>query len=296
MRVISCENSRTHPFLPPSKRYICIVIHYYSVLTVGGSDSSGAGGIQADIKTISAQGCYALTALTAVTARNTTGIFAIEGISRDMVIAQIDTVVSDMPLMAVKTGLLPSAETVAAVAMEMEKHELADRLVADPVIVSDSGSVMLTPEAVEALRTRLLPMARLITPDAESAAILTDTTEPAEQIERFRGIGCRNILLKGAVASRAGVKTDLLVLEDSNRMIELNADAVVTDNYNGAGATLSAAIAARMALGDDIETASRRAKLYVTRALLAGSDVDAGRGNGPLNHFFDPKRTKTFNL
>jgi len=257
------------------------------------SDSSGAAGIQADIKTISSQGCYAMTAVTAVTAQNTTGIFAVETMSRDMVIAQIENVVTDIPPMAVKTGLLPAADIVSAVAWVVEKYNLAGMLVVDPVTVSPSGPVTLTEEAVDALRAELLPRARLITPDANSALMLTGSSDPAGQAEAFRAMGCRNILLKGADTGRTDVKTDLLMLEDSSRVIELNADVVTTGNHSGAGDTLSAAIAARLALGDDIETAARRAKLYVTRALSAGELVTCGRGHGPLNHFFDPKRTKT---
>lgn len=258
---------------------------YYPVLSIGVSDSSGAAGVQADIKTISSQGCYAMTAVTAVTAQNTTGIFAVETMSRDMVIAQIENVVTDIQPMAVKTGLLPAADIVTAVALVVEKHDLAGMLVVDPVA--------LTSETVDALRAELLPLARLITPDANSALMLTGTSDSAGQTEAFRAMGCRNILLKGVDTGRTDVKTDLLMLEDSNRVIELNADAVTTGNHTGAGDTLSAAIAARLALGDDIETAARRAKLYVTRALFAGKHVTCGRGHGPLNHFFDPKRTKT---
>lgn len=266
---------------------------YYPVLTIAGSDSSGGAGLQADIKAISAQGCYAMTAVTAILAQNTTGIYAVETISRDMVVAQIDTVVNDIRPMAVKTGLLATADIVNAVAWEIERHNLGNMLVVDPMIVTTSGTMLLEAEAVEAMKTELLPRARLITPSVVAARLLTGKTDTTEQAECFREIGCRNILLKGGDGEHADVKTDLLVLEDSDRFIRLSADSVATRNAHGSGCSLSAAIAARMALGDDIETAVSRAKLFVTRALESGSHIKTGHGNGPVDLFFDPKRTKT---
>lgn len=234
-----------------------------------------------------------MTAVTAILAQNTTGIHAVENVSRDMIVAQIDTVVSDIRPMSVKTGLLATADIVNAVAWEIDRHELGKMLVVDPMIVTTSGMMLLEAEAVEAMKSELLPRARIITPSVAAARLLTGSDDTAEQAERFREMGCRNILLKGGDADHADVKTDLLVLEDSDRFIRLNADSIATDNTHGSGCALSATIAARMALGDDIETAVRRAKLFVTRALEAGSNITTGKGNGPVDIFFDPKRTKT---
>lgn len=264
---------------------------YYPVLTIAGSDCSGGAGIQADIKTISAQGCYAMSAITAITVQNTLGVSAVEPVSPAIVEGQIAAVSSDIRPLATKTGMLFSAPIIRAVAGAIRAAEL-ENLVVDPVMVSTSGSMLLDPEAVSTLVAELLPLALIVTPNADEARALTGTDDPGEQALRLRDMGCRNLLLKGGDKDTPGTKTDYLIMEGSTKLIPLRADAVDTVNTHGTGCSLSACIAARLALGDDLRTAVGRAKAYVTRALQAGADVTIGGGHGPMNHFFDPKRQK----
>lgn len=269
------------------------MIKYHPVLTIAGSDSSGGAGIQADIKTISAEGCYAMSAITAITAQNTLGVDGSWPLSAEAVVAQIRTVVADIPPLAVKTGMLHNASIVDAVADAIEAFSLPN-IVVDPVMVSTSGSNLLDDDAVEVMKSRLLPQALLVTPNMSEACALTGEDNPVAQIAAFRAMGCRNILIKGGDApSFFGMKIDLLALEGVDEPIELKADEVETRNTHGTGCSLSAAIAARLAVGDELEDAVSRAKLYVTRALRSGARVVTGHGHGPMNHFFEPKRMRT---
>ncbi len=265
---------------------------YYPVLTIAGSDSSGGAGIQADIKSISAQGCYAMTAITAITAQNTTGVSAIAGLSPDMVAAQIDAVCTDITPLATKTGMLYDAEVIEAVADAAERHRIAN-IVVDPVMVSTSGSRLLADDAIETMTRRIFPIALIVTPNAAEAEVLTGSADIELQAKRLREMGCRNVLLKGGdKTDTPWQKTDWLLLEGSSKLLPLRADAVETNNTHGTGCSLSACMAARLALGDDLRTATGRAKAYVTRALQAGANVTTGHGHGPMNHFYDPKRQK----
>lgn len=265
---------------------------YYPVLTIAGSDSSGGAGIQADIKAISAQGCYAMSAITAITIQNTQGVAGVEGVSPAAVAGQIEAVVTDIPPLATKTGMLFSADIIKAVSEMVNRYKLPN-LVVDPVMVSTSGSMLLSDDAVAVMIADLLPQALLVTPNAHEAIALTGCREPEAQAAELRRMGCRNLLLKGGDKSDTpGRKTDLLMLEGSTRLLPLHADEVRTVNTHGTGCSLSAAIAARLALGDDVRTAVSRAKVYVTRAIEAGAGVTVGHGHGPMNHFYDPKRQK----
>ncbi len=269
------------------------MIEYYPVLTIAGSDCSGGAGIQADLKTIQAEGCYGMSAITALTAQNTRGVYGVEAVSPGFVVAQIEACVSDIVPLAVKTGMLFNAAIVDVVADAIGRLELQP-VVVDPVMVSTSGCRLLDDDAVEAVMKRLLPLATVVTPNVHEAIVMTGKTDPREQARVLRDRGARNVLLKGGDADNSyGLKIDYLLTEDDNELIELKADAVDTVNTHGTGCSLSAAIAARLALGDDTVTAVSRAKLYVTRALQAGARVHVGGGHGPMNHSFDPKRMKT---
>lgn len=267
--------------------------HYHTVLSIAGSDSSGSAGIQADIKTISALGCYASTAITAITVQNTTGVFAVQAVNPEIVEAQIDAVMTDIPPMAVKTGMLYDADCVAAVARALKRNH-ATNIVVDPVMVSTSGSPLIAPEAIEAVKSLLFPMSALVTPNRNEAEWLTGETDPARQADAFHAMGCRNVLLKGGDSDRTDVKTDYLSIVGTG-LTPLTADAVDTRNSHGTGCTLSAAIASYLAMGHSIDDAVARGKLYVTRALQAGAFVECGKGHGPVNHFFSPRRMKTYN-
>lgn len=267
---------------------------YYPTLTIAGSDSSGGAGIQADIKTMSAIGCYAMSVITAVTAQNTTGVRSIMPISPTVVADQIDMVMTDIPPLAVKIGMLCNAEVAATVAERLE-HYRPDNLIVDPVMVSTSGSMLLEKDAIEILVSRIFPLATLVTPNQMETKVLTGSDKTAVQIEKLRRLGCRNILIKGGDTDRNDIKVDILHLSDSDESIELKADAVDTRNTHGTGCTLSSAIASYLALGYELTDAVSMAKLYVTHALEAGSWITTGHGHGPVNHFFSPRRLKNFN-
>lgn len=264
---------------------------YIPILTVAGSDSSGGAGIQADIKTISAIGCYAMSAITAITAQNTTGVRSIQGITPQSVTDQIDMVFEDIRPLATKTGMLYDRANVEATANALKHHSVTN-LVVDPVMVSTSGSMLIERDAIQSMIRLLFPIATLVTPNRNEARVLTGTDDPAAQARVLHDMGCRNILLKGGDTDRTDMKIDYLSLEDDDELITLTADSVNTRNTHGTGCTLSAAIATYLALDFDIIDAAMRGKLFITRALQAGSHVSVGHGHGPVNHLFSPRHTK----
>lgn len=264
---------------------------YIPILTIAGSDSSGGAGIQADIKTISAIGCYAMSAITAITAQNTTGVRSIQGIDSRIVADQIDMVCSDIPPMAAKTGMLFNKTTIDTVCDALTRHRVPN-LVVDPVMVSTSGSLLIERDAIDTMISRLFPLATLVTPNRNEAIELTGVTDPVQQAIRLREMGCRNILLKGGDSDRTDMKIDNLMLEGEDDPIVLTADAVNTVNTHGTGCTLSSAIASYLALDFDVAEATMRGKLFVTRALTAGARVSIGHGHGPVNHLFSPRHSK----
>lgn len=267
---------------------------YIPVLSIAGSDPSGGAGIQADIKTISALGCYAMTAITSLTAQNTTGVRSIMPSTGAIVADQIDMIMEDIPPMAIKTGMLCNLNVASTVADKLEQYR-PDNIVVDPVMVSTSGSKLLDDEAIDLIVKRIFPLSTIITPNKSEAKVLTGETDPDRQAKILMGMGCRNVLLKGGDSDRKDFKIDYLYLENKHTGIELRADAVNMVNTHGTGCTLSSAIASYLALGYDLEQAVRAAKFYVSRALEAGAFVTTGRGHGPVNHFYAPRRLKNFN-
>ena len=267
---------------------------YIPVLSIAGSDPSGGAGIQADIKTISALGCYAMTAITSLTAQNTTGVRSIMPSTGAIVADQIDMIMEDIPPMAIKTGMLCNLNVASTVADKLEQYR-PDNIVVDPVMISTSGSKLLDDEAIDLIVKRIFPLSTIITPNKSEARVLTGETDPDRQAKILMGMGCRNVLLKGGDSDRKDFKIDYLYLENKHTGIELRADAVNTVNTHGPGCTLSSAIASYLALGYDSEQAVRAAKFYISRALEAGAFVTTGRGHGPVNHFYAPRRLKNFN-
>ena len=256
-------------------------------LAVAGSDSSGGAGIQADLKTFSALGVYGAAALAALTAQNTRGVAAVHDVPPDFVAAQIDAVFSDLRVDAVKIGMLGRAGAIAAVAEGLARHG-ARRVVLDPVMVSTSGSPLLDPDALSALRTRLLPLADLVTPNLPEAARLLGAEtarSEAEAVEQGRAIlalGPRAALVKGGHAE-GPESVDLLVTRDGVRRFA--APRVATRNTHGTGCTLSAAVAAGLAKGLGLEEAVAAAKAYLQAALQGADQLGIGRGPGPVHHF-----------
>ena len=252
-------------------------------LTIAGSDSGGGAGIQADLKTFFALGCHGMSALTALTAQNTVAVTAIHEVPPEFVIAQIDAVVSDIGVDAAKTGMLSSAGIVEAVAKAVEVHGI-DRLVVDPVFVSKHRDHLLVPEAVSALTERLLPLAQVVTPNLYEAqglvgggeiASLNDMREAAEMLH---GLGPRYVLIKGGHLPGDNA---IDVLFDGSLFTEFSGPRFDTEDTHGTGCALSAAIAARLAHGDDTPTAVRAAKDFVSGAIRHG--IRIGKGYGPVN-------------
>lgn len=261
-----------------------------SVLTIAGSDSSGGAGIEADIKTITAHKLFATCAITALTAQNTTGVFAVEDTSVDMVIGQIEAVCSDIFPDAVKIGMVSSAPIVNAIAESLERFEVRN-VVVDPVMVATSGSSLIKTDAIDLIIERLFPQASLITPNKDEAEVLSgmtisteaDMERAAERIQALSG-GCRpHVLVKGGHTIKEGAANDLLFTR-TGECVWLEGTYIDTPNTHGTGCTLSSALACNLAVGMDIVSACRAAKEYVSGAIAAG--LELGHGRGPLNHMW----------
>ncbi|MCH8350779.1 MAG: bifunctional hydroxymethylpyrimidine kinase/phosphomethylpyrimidine kinase [Chloroflexi bacterium] len=253
-------------------------------MTIAGSDSGGGAGIQADLKTFSALGVYGSSTLTAITAQNTVGVTMVHEIPIDIIVAQIDAVLSDIGADAVKTGMLASSAIVETVAEEMERHQVS-RLVVDPVMVAKSGDRLLREDAVEALRTRLIPLAAVVTPNIPEAEALTglkiETDEDVRRAaEAIVQLGARAVVVKGG--HREGPATDLFY--DGARFQEFSAPRIDTVNTHGTGCTFASAVAAGLAKGLEVVESVELAKDYVTEAIRRSFPV--GRGHGPLHHFY----------
>ena len=256
-------------------------------LTIAGSDSSGGAGIQADLKTFAALGVYGASVITALTAQNTTGVTGIHDVPPEFIAAQIDAVFSDLDVKAVKIGMLSRVEAIGAVAAGLDKWT-PKPVVLDPVMVATSGDRLLSPDAIDALRTKLFPRASIITPNLpEAAALLGEKIANTDaDIERqgkaLLAMGCRAVLIKGGHGT-GPESTDFLITTDS--AIRLAAPRVATKNTHGTGCTLSSAIAAGLAKDASLEDAVRAAKTYVSAAITAADTLGVGRGHGPVNHF-----------
>ena len=262
---------------------------YRRVLTIAGSDSGGGAGIQADLKTISANGCYGMSVITALTAQNTVGVTAIHPVPIDFVAAQLEAVLSDIGVDAVKIGMLFSPELIRCVAENLKKFDIRT-IVLDPVMIAQSGDKLLQDEAIEALKEFLIPMAELITPNLPEASVLLgqDTfTTPAIELatKELASMGCRNVLIKGGHLE-GNDSNDCLFLGEEKRLVILPGERIVTRNNHGTGCTLSAAIASFIARGESVENAVRLAKEYISGAIRAGASYRIGHGHGPVHHFY----------
>ena len=262
---------------------------YGRVLTIAGSDSGGGAGIQADIKTVSAMGCYAASAVTAVTVQNTAGVQAVHPVPLDILEGQIDAVLSDIGTDAVKIGMLHSAEVVDLVADKMKQYEVRN-VVLDPVMVSTSGHRLIEDNAVQVIKERLLPLARVMTPNVPEAEILAgrkisgecDFRDVALELSSAYGV---SVMLKAGHLSGETL-TDYFLNAEDGSMTLLPSKRVVTLNTHGTGCTLSSAIAAALAKGQGLTEAAGTAKRYLEQALISGSEYEIGNGFGPVNHFF----------
>lgn len=261
-----------------------------NVLSIAGTDPSGGAGIHADLKAISANGAYAMAAVTALVAQTTTGVTGTAPVAAAFVTEQIDTVCGDVRVDAVKVGLLPSAEVAHAVAEAIARWRLPS-VVVDPVLVAKSGDPLAGAAALEAIRSAVLPVSDLVTPNLPEAAALLGE-EPAgdvpamrDQARRLLALGPKRVLLKGGHLPGAAC-IDVLAGADG-ALVELVEARVPTTNDHGTGCTLSSAIAARRARGEDWPAAVAGAKRYLTGALAAASELDVGHGHGPVHHFWN---------
>ena len=254
----------------------------YKVLTIAGSDCSGGAGIQADIKTMTAHKAYAMSVITALTAQNTTGVYGVLEASPDFVASQIDCAFNDIRPDAVKIGMVSNAQIISVIARKLKEYA-AENIVVDPVMVATSGSKLLSSGAESALKSELLPLGRVITPNIPEAEVLCgfaiETREAMERAARAISDG-----LGGAVLIKGGHLTesaDDLLFADG-RSTWFDSPRVDNPNTHGTGCTLSSAIACNLAAGCSVEQSVANAKAYITGALKAG--LDLGRGSGPLNH------------
>ena len=253
-------------------------------MTIAGSDSGGGAGVQADLKTFAALGVYGASTLTAITAQNTVAVTAVHEIPTDVITAQIDAVLTDIGADAVKTGMLSSSDIIECVCEALEVHGV-QRLVVDPVMIAKSGDALLREDAIGSLRTRLLPLAMVVTPNIPEAEALTETTivsdaDVGRAAEAIVGMGARSVVVKGG--HREGPATDLFY--DGKEFKEFTAPRFDTVNTHGTGCTFASAVAAGLARGMVVTDAVALAKDYVTEGIRHSFSI--GQGHGPLNHFY----------
>lgn len=262
--------------------------YYKKVLTIAGSDSGGGAGIQADIKTMSALGCFGMSAITAITAQNTVKVCGVEMISSQMVGAQIRAVLDDIGADAIKIGMLGSGEVARVVADVLAEYR-GIPIVLDPVLVATSGDSLSGNEVINVLTQRLIPMASVVTPNLPEAFALSGVRINSEDDydnvwKAFELMGAKALLLKGGHNPVDGVVVDKLFTKDA--VYVYKSDYIETPNTHGTGCTLSSAIASFLAHGDNLERAVENANLYVHHAIANAADFRIGHGHGAVHHFY----------
>ncbi len=271
-------------------------MRYKSVITIAGSDSGGGAGIQADLKTISALGCYGTTAITAITAQNTLGVTAIHPVPRDIIKRQLEAVLEDIGTDAVKIGMLHSVDIIKTVRQVLKQYELKN-VVLDPVMVAASGDKLIEDNTVDALAAFLFPLADTITPNIPEAEILLnrkitgrdDMIRAAGDLLQF---GSRSVLLKGGHLAGDMLYDVFINRERPDDIRVYENKKVITGNVHGTGCTLSSAIASCLALGEELEKAVQHAIKYLQQAIVHGKIYQTGKGSGPVNHFYNPEKLK----
>ncbi len=264
-------------------------MQYNRVLTIAGSDSGGGAGIQADIKAISAAGCYAASAITAVTVQNTQGVEAVHPIPLEIIEGQIEAVLSDIGADAIKIGMMHSTQVIDIVCRQIDKFGIRN-IVVDPVMVATSGHKLIEDSAIERLKDELLPRARVITPNIPEAEIILgkkieNQAELASMARELSMGGKVSVLLKAGHLSDETL-TDILYNAESDEIIELTSRRLSTPNTHGTGCTLSSSLAAMLARGMTLNDAARAAKEYINSAIISGAEFSIGKGHGPVDHFY----------
>tara|TARA_R110002020_G_scaffold91560_1_gene222247 strand:+ start:93731 stop:94567 length:837 start_codon:yes stop_codon:yes gene_type:complete len=265
---------------------------YPSVLTIAGFDGSGGAGIQADIKTISALGCYATSVLTALPVQNTTGVQGIYPIPLNAVREQICSILDDIVPQAIKIGMVHTSELVTTIVDTLKQYPPIP-IVFDPVMVASSGHKLIEEDTVRTLVEKLFPLAEIITPNLDEAAILAERSieslvDMYAAGEQIQGLGPMAVLIKGGHLKSQKITS--LFFDRTGEVEEFVFQKYDTDNTHGSGCTLSSAIACHLALGRSTLTAVKLGQEYVQQAIYNGIDVKTGKGNGPLNHFFEPQK------
>jgi len=271
---------------------------YPSVLTIAGFDGSGGAGIQADIKAISALGCYATSALTALPVQNTQGVRTIYPIPYQAVREQIETILDDIFPDAIKIGMVHTGELVDTIVDTLSRYPSAP-VVFDPVMVATSGDKLIEDRTITTIVERLFPVAAVITPNMDEAAILAEmpvrTPDDMHRAgEKIRKLGCRSVLLKGGHLDTPRLTS--FYFDEHGTVHEFGFEKFETNNTHGSGCTLSSAIASYIALGKDLLDAVGKGQEYVHQAILHGRDVQVGKGNGPLNHFYNPQKLTKYDV
>ena len=258
-------------------------------LTIAGSDSGGGAGIQADLKTFSANGVFGASVITAITAQNTKIVRAVHEVPADIVAAQLDAVLDDLDVKAIKIGMLFSSQIIDIVAEILDGRKIP--IVLDPVMIAKSGDKLLQDEAVKSMVKKLFPLADLLTPNLPEAAVLLGV-KPAKNIDEMHtqaadllALGAKSILLKGGHGT-GNICTDLLVF-NSSKTLQLDAKRIDTKNTHGTGCTYSAAIAAELAKGADLPVAVKTAHGYLQQAIEFSDQLKIGSGHGPVHHFYE---------
>ncbi len=269
---------------------ITLTGQYARVLSIAGSDSGGGAGIQADLKTLSALGCYGMTAITALTAQNTTGVQAIHGVPAVFLKAQLQSVLDDIGVDAVKIGMLHSPDVVEVVAWAIDHYGLK-QVVLDPVMVATSGDRLIAQETVAVLVSELFPRVQLVTPNLDEASLLLQKN--LSQIDELHpaglellAMGAKAVLLKGGHL-QGDVLCDVLHQSGTDARV-FQSTRIHSRNVHGTGCSLSSAIAAYLALGHDMHSAVEQARAFIRQAIASGAAVKTGEGHGPLNHGFAP--------
>lgn len=265
---------------------------YPVVLTIAGSDSGGGAGIQADLKTFSALGCFGTTAITAITVQNTAGVSAIHSIPVDIVKGQMEAVIADLKPKAIKIGMVHSADLVIGIAEVLQKYPSIP-VVLDPVMISTSGHKLIEDKTVDVLTSHLFPLVTVITPNLDEAAVLTgmklhNVDDMQKAAVKLLETGCKSVLVKGGHL-RSKVLYDVFADSNGNELL-FEGEFIQSNNVHGTGCTLSSAIAAYLARTEPLYKAVALAREYIKEAIDAGKDVKIGEGNGPLNHFFNPQQ------
>ncbi len=262
---------------------------YKRVLTIAGSDPSGGAGIQADLKTMSACGCFGMSAITAVVDENTVGVYGVHPVPVDFVKGQIRSVLDDIGADAIKIGMLHSAELILSVKETLAGYPIRN-LVLDPVMVATSGDKLLQDEAIDSLKNELIPLMRVITPNLPEAEILLGETisnqkELPEIAKRLSCGGKISVLLKAGHFMEENL-SDVFYNAETNEILELPSKRIFTRNTHGTGCTLSSALASFLAYDLPLNDAVRQAKDYITQAIFHGKDYEIGHGHGPVHHFY----------